>query len=36
MDTSVSPTEKTVAKPIRKNIPTKKLFKKKVVVSAGM
>lgn len=36
MDASVSSTEKTVAKPIRKNIPTKKLFKKKAVVPAAM
>jgi hypothetical protein len=36
MDASVSITEKPVAKPIRKNIPTKKLFKKKVVVPAAM
>jgi hypothetical protein len=36
MDTSVSSPEKIVAKPIRKNIPTKRLFKKKVVVPASM
>jgi hypothetical protein len=33
MDASVSSTEKTIAKPIRKNIPTKKLTLKKKSVA---
>ena len=37
MDTSVSPTDIKVAKPVRKNVPTKKMgLKKRIVVPASM